>query len=89
MRKVFSGQGRSFTVVRPGGLKDGEPLHYKLHLETGDRLWNGFINRSDVAELLVISLWIEKARNKTFEVISEGEEAQTEGLGKYYDTLPG
>ena len=89
LRKVFSGQGRSFTVVRPGGLKDGEPLHYKLHLETGDRLWNGFINRSDVAELLVISLWIEKARNKTFEVISEGEEAQTEGLGKYYDTLPG
>ncbi len=87
VREVFTKEGRSYTIVRPGGLKDGEPLHYKLHVDTGDRLWNGFINRSDVAELLVIALWLDKAKNKTFEVINDIEQPQT-ALGQYYDALP-
>ena len=87
VRKVFTNEGRSYTIVRPGGLKDGEPLHYKLHVDTGDRLWNGFINRSDVAELLVIALWLDKAKNKTFEVVNDIEQPQT-SLGLYYDALP-
>ncbi len=88
LRKIFSKEGRSYTIVRPGGLKEGEPLCHKLHVDTGDRLWNGFIDRSDVAELLVLSLWIDKAKNRTFEVVSDGEEQQS-GLAKYYDTLAG
>jgi len=87
VRAVFGKEGRTYTIVRPGGLKDGEPLLHKLHVDTGDRLWNGFINRSDVAELLVLSLWLEKAKNKTFEVVSDGEEPQTD-LAKYYDLIP-
>ena len=87
LRKVFSSEGRSYTIVRPGGLKDGEPLLHKLHVDTGDRLWSGFINRSDVAELLVVALWVEKAKNKTFEVINEADEEQ-QGLEQYYDRLP-
>ena len=87
IRALFASEGRSYTIVRPGGLKDGEPLLHKLHVDTGDRLWNGFINRADVAELLVISLWLEKAKNKTFEVVSDVEEPQAD-LGKYYDALP-
>lgn len=86
LRSVFSGAGRSYTIVRPGGLKDGEPLQNRLHVETGDRMWSGWINRSDVAELLVVSLWAPKAKNKTFEVISEAEERQ-ESLEPYYDIL--
>ncbi|ACD91383.1 NAD-dependent epimerase/dehydratase [Chlorobium limicola DSM 245] len=86
IREVFSKNGRSYTIVRPGGLKDGEPLMHRLHVDQGDRLWNGWTNRSDVAELLVISLWNRKAGNKTFEVISEGEETQ-ESLERYYDRL--
>ena len=87
LRKVFSSEGRSYTIVRPGGLKDGEPLCHKLHVDVGDRLWSGWINRSDVAELLVVALWLEKAKNKTFEVINEVEEKQV-SLEQYYDTLP-
>ncbi|MEI8185530.1 MAG: SDR family oxidoreductase [Chlorobiaceae bacterium] len=87
LRKVFSRDGRSYTIVRPGGLKDGDPLQHKLHVDIGDRLWSGWINRSDVAELLVVSLWVEKAKNKTFEVINEGDEEQS-GLEQYYDNLP-
>jgi uncharacterized protein YbjT (DUF2867 family) len=87
VRKVFANEGRSYTIVRPGGLKDGDPLHYKLHVDTGDRLWNGFINRSDVAELLVLALWLDKAKNKTFEVVNGTQEPQT-ALDQYYDALP-
>lgn len=87
LRKVFSSPALSFTVVRPGGLKDGDPLLHKLHVECGDRLWSGWINRSDVAELLVLSLWIEKAKNKTFEVVNEREEVQST-LEPCYDLLP-
>ncbi len=87
VREVFSQPAHSYTIVRPGGLKDGEPLQHKLHVDTGDRLWSGWINRSDVAELLVIALWVDKAKNKTFEVINESEEEQS-GLEQYFDLLP-
>jgi len=87
VRALFSREPLSYTIVRPGGLKDGEPLRHKLHVDTGDRLWSGWINRSDVAELLVVALWVEKAKNKTFEVINESEEEQS-GLEQYYDLLP-
>ncbi|UZJ41259.1 SDR family oxidoreductase [Prosthecochloris sp. SCSIO W1101] len=88
LRDVFGKEGRSYTVVRPGGLKDGEPLMHDLHVEQGDKLWSGWMNRSDVAEMLVVSLWTEKARNKTFEVIIEGEdEHRQDSLEKYYDKL--
>ncbi len=87
LREVFAPPALSFTIVRPGGLKDGEPLLHKLHVESGDRLWSGWINRSDVAELLVLSLWVEKAKNKTFEVVNEREEVQST-LEHCYDLLP-
>jgi hypothetical protein len=61
---------------------------FRLHVDEGDRIWNGWTNRSDVAELLVLSLWNGKARNRTFEVISESGEVQ-ESLERYYDRLAG
>lgn len=87
VRKVFSQDPHSYTVVRPGGLKDGEPLCHKLRVDSGDRLWSGWINRSDVAELLVLSLWVEQAKNKTFEVVNDIEQEQST-LAQYYDQLP-
>ena len=86
LRKTFGSAGRSFTIIRPGGLRDGEPLQHRLHVEQGDHLWNGWMNRSDVAELAVLSLWVEKAANKTFEVIIEAPEPQ-ESLAGYFDKL--
>lgn len=86
LRKIFGSEGRSYTVIRPGGLRDGEPLQHRLHVEQGDHLWNGWMNRSDVAELAVLSLWVEKAANKTFEVIIETPEPQ-ESLAGCFDKL--
>ena len=88
LRKVFGQAGHSYTIIRPGGLKDGEPLQHQLHVDQGDRIWNGWTNRSDVAELAVLSLWIDKARNQTFEVVSEAE-AQQASLEGCYDRLTG
>jgi len=87
LRKIFSLENRSYTIVRPGGLKDGEPLGHHLHVDIGDRLWSGWINRSDVAELLVVALWLENAKNQTFEVVNDFEEEQLQGLEHYYDTI--
>jgi len=39
-------------------------------------------------KLLMVALWAEKAKNKTFAVINESEEEQS-GLEQYYDLLPG
>ncbi|RXK82268.1 SDR family oxidoreductase [Chlorobaculum sp. 24CR] len=86
LRKTFGSEGRSYTIIRPGGLRDGEPLQHRLHVEQGDHLWNGWMNRSDVAELAVLSLWVEKAANKTFEVIIEAPEPQ-QSLAGYFDKL--
>ncbi|KZK74695.1 MAG: NAD-dependent epimerase [Pelodictyon luteolum] len=86
IRKIFSQNGRSYTIVRPGGLKDGEPLQHTMVVGQGDHMWSGWTNRSDVAELLVLSLWLEKARNRTFEVVS-GEEHAQDSLEYCYDNL--
>jgi uncharacterized protein YbjT (DUF2867 family) len=86
LRKTFATDGRSYTIIRPGGLRDGEPLQHRLHVEQGDHLWNGWMNRSDVAELAVLSLWVESAANKTFEVIIEAPEPQ-KSLAGYFDKL--
>ncbi|TCD48079.1 SDR family oxidoreductase [Chlorobium sp. N1] len=88
LRALFSRDGRSYTIVRPGGLKEGEPLRHRLVVGQGDHMWSGWTCRSDVAELLVLSLWNPKARNRTFEVVSlKEEEEPQESLAYCYDGL--
>lgn len=86
LRKHFATEGRTYTIVRPGGLRDGEPLAHALVIGEGDHLWSGWTNRSDVAELLVASLWNPDAANHTFEVVS-GEPAVQESLEPYFRGL--
>jgi len=86
LREVFSQGGRSYTIIRPGGLKNGDPFKHKILFDKGDRIFNGFIDRSDVAEVAVLSLQVSSAKNQTFEMISAGEEAQT-SLEPYFENL--
>jgi nucleoside-diphosphate-sugar epimerase len=85
VRDVFAEAGRTYTIIRPGGLKDGEPLQYRLKIDTGDKI-TGLTDRADVAELCVVSLWNPNAVNKTFEVIRDAEEKQT-SLESYLQVL--
>jgi nucleoside-diphosphate-sugar epimerase len=85
LRSIYGKDGKIFTVIRPGGLKDGDPLKHALQIGKGDTL-NGMIDRSDVAELAALSLWNKKAENQTFEAIRTSEAPQ-KTLEPYFDQL--
>ncbi len=69
LRRLYSDEGYSYTILRPGGLIDGPPLMHTLVFDTGDKIATGIIDRSDVAEVAVISLFTPEAHNLTFELI--------------------
>jgi nucleoside-diphosphate-sugar epimerase len=85
IRKIFSENGRTYTIIRPGGLKDGDPFKFKLQFDKGDKI-TGLIDRSDVGEIAALSLWIPKATNQTFEVIRTVAEDQ-KTLEPYFNSL--
>jgi len=87
VRRLFSEQGYSYTVLRPGGLTDGPPLKHNLIFDTGDRITTGIIDRSDVAEVAVLSLFIPEAHNLTFELI-QSEAAQHTSLHHFFTPIP-
>ncbi len=68
LRSVYGQGDFTYTIIRPGGLKDGEPFKHQLQTGKGDTI-SGVIDRADVAELAVLSLWIKRVENETFEVI--------------------
>jgi uncharacterized protein YbjT (DUF2867 family) len=61
--------GVPFTVIRPGGLRDG-PGGQPLRFAQGDTI-SGLIDRADVARVAVEALLRPAARGKTFEVIAD------------------
>ncbi|NTW69256.1 MAG: SDR family oxidoreductase [Chlorobiaceae bacterium] len=73
VRRLYSEPGFSYTILRPGGLLDGAPLQHNLLFDTGDKLTTGVIQRSDVAEVAVLSLFTPEAHNLTFELIEQDE----------------
>ncbi|NTW64051.1 MAG: SDR family oxidoreductase [Chlorobiaceae bacterium] len=87
VRELFAEKGYSYTILRPGGLLDGPPLLHELRFDTGDRLATGAIQRSDVAEVAVLSLFMEEAHNSTFELIQTDEKNQT-SLRHFFSQLP-
>ena len=83
VRRLFSEPGYSYTILRPGGLIDGPPMNHALYFDTGDKISTGVIDRSDVAEVAVISLFTPEARNLTFELI-QSEKAPQSTLKHYF-----
>lgn len=87
IRSIYSAPGFSYTILRPGGLQDGNPLLHTLEFGTGDTLM-GVIDRSDLAEAAVFSLWHPGATNVTFELI-RGQKAAQSSLEPFFDRLSG
>ncbi|NTU68198.1 MAG: SDR family oxidoreductase [Chlorobiaceae bacterium] len=85
IRSTYAESGFSHTIIRPGGLQDGEPLQHLLEFGTGDTII-GVVDRSDVAEAAVVSLWHPKAVNRTFELI-RGEAACQANLDPFFEQL--
>lgn len=62
-----------YTIVRPGGLGTDEGGKQGITI-TGDRgLATGFIQRADVAKVLVAALGNKDAARKTFEIVGDPE----------------
>jgi hypothetical protein len=60
------------AIPRPGGLLDDLEFLHEIRFDIGDR-FSDSIDRGDVAEAALISLWHPKAANKTFELIKAGD----------------
>ncbi len=67
--QVLRKSGVAYTIVRPGGLTDGEGGQHEVVFKQGDK-GSGLITRMDVSRVCVAALEIPAARNKTFEVVN-------------------
>ncbi|MBW4467588.1 MAG: SDR family oxidoreductase [Pegethrix bostrychoides GSE-TBD4-15B] len=61
--------GLSYTIVRPGGLKNEDNTD-AIVMSSADSLFEGGIPRSKVAQVCVEALREPKARNKTVEIVA-------------------
>ncbi|MGC8775317.1 MAG: SDR family oxidoreductase [Chlorobaculum sp.] len=87
VRKLYGAAGFRHTILRPGGLLNGPAFRHELRFETGDKI-SGSIDRADVAEAAVISLWHPKGANRTFELIKAGdEEVAQSSLERFFEGL--
>lgn len=63
--------GVPYTVVRPGGLRDGAAGEGGIKVMQGDPQVMGQIARADVATVCVAALGRKDALSKTFEIVGE------------------
>ena len=61
--------GCPFTIIRPGGFKDGPSGEDALVMDQGDRV-TGTISRADVAEICAEAIFRESTTNVTFECVA-------------------
>ncbi len=87
--EAVADSGIDYTIVRPGGLGDGEGGGQTIVFEQGDARSEGiFINRADVARVCVAALRHDAARNKVFEIHAADGEPQAD-FGPDFEALGG
>jgi uncharacterized protein YbjT (DUF2867 family) len=70
--------GLTYTIVRPGGLKDDDTDSRPLVMAPADTLFEGSVPRFKVAQVCVEALYQPQARNKIVEIVAqENAKAQT------------
>lgn len=74
--------GLTYTIVRPGGLKN-EDNDWPVVVEGADRLFEGSIPRTKVAQVCVEALFDPGARNKILEIVSRAD-APNRPLGELF-----
>lgn len=75
--------GFPYTIVRPGWFDYNAPDELRLVMPQGDKRQSGTpsdgaVSRREIAQVLVASLTSDSADHKTFELIAEQGEAQTD-----------
>jgi uncharacterized protein YbjT (DUF2867 family) len=72
--KYLAGSGLTFTIVRPGGLKNEDNAE-SIVMSSADTLFDGSIPRTKVAQVCVESLLQSSARNKIVEIVTRADAA--------------
>ncbi len=81
-KRLLRASGNAYTIVRPGWFDYSDADQHRLVMLQGDTRHagtpaDGAIARRQIAEVLVASLTLDEARNKTFELVAEtGPEQQ-------------
>ena len=84
--KALRASGVDYTIVRPGGLKDGPRKEMAIAFMQGDdKDKSGFIHRSDVAKICIEALFTPAASRKTFETILIEGPTTTNFAGAFKD----
>jgi uncharacterized protein YbjT (DUF2867 family) len=78
--------GLPFTIVRPGGLRDGAG-GAEIVMSPADTLFEGTIDRSDVARVCVEASQTNDAQDKIVEIVSGPGQSQT-SLAAFFKQLP-
>ncbi|MBD1918931.1 MULTISPECIES: NAD(P)H-binding protein [Cyanophyceae] len=63
--------GLTYTIVRPGGLKDDDTDTRTLVMAPADTLSEGSVTRQKVAEVCVEALYLPQSRNKIVEIVAQ------------------
>jgi uncharacterized protein YbjT (DUF2867 family) len=63
--------GLTYTIVRPGGLKDEDTDTRTVIMAPADTLFEGSIPRLKVAEVCVEALYLPQSRNKIVEIVAQ------------------
>ncbi len=64
--------GLNYTIVRPGGLKNDDN-QFPIVMESADRLFDGSIPRTKVAQVSVEAIFQPAACNKIVEIVTQAE----------------
>ncbi|NES06004.1 MAG: NAD(P)H-binding protein [Okeania sp. SIO2F4] len=64
--------GLNYTIVRPGGLKNDDN-QFPIVMESADRLFEGSIPRTKVAQVSVEAIFQTAACNKIVEIVTQAE----------------
>lgn len=91
--RLVRASGHPYTIVRPGWFDYNNDDEKKLVLLQGDRRHSGtpedgVISREQIAQVLIASLSDDAAKNKTFELVAEKGEAQSNLTSLFSSLLP-
>ncbi|MDA0268207.1 MAG: SDR family oxidoreductase [Cyanobacteria bacterium] len=71
--KHLAQSGLTYTIVRPGGLKNDDSDGRSLVMAPADTLFEGSVPRLKVAEACVEALLTPSSRNKIVEIVAQAE----------------
>jgi uncharacterized protein YbjT (DUF2867 family) len=63
--------GLTYTIVRPGGLKDDDTDSRALIMAPADTLFEGSVPRLKVAQVCVEALYLPQSRDKIVEIVAQ------------------